>query len=93
MKSTKLRLEYGFIKEHFLRYLSTGGFPRVIAEFWKRNCARKHKYLQSFVLGDAEKYIGSRTKVLEILRKLPEIVGRDFRGIHLLIFSQVVLEA
>jgi len=75
----KLRLEYGFIKEHFFRYLSTGGFPRVIGEFLEKGTVQESiNIYKDFVLGDAEKYIGSRTKVLEILRKLPEIVGQRF---------------
>jgi len=74
-----LEFKKGGIKEHFLGYLNTGGFPQTINEFLKESSLRESIGIyKDFVLSDAEKYLGSRTKVLEILRKLPDIVGQRF---------------
>lgn len=71
---------YAFVKEYFSKYLQTGGFPKVIDDFFKegRISEGTKSLYRDFVLGDAEKYLKSRTRVLEILRKLPDIVGQRF---------------
>lgn len=74
-----LEFRNGKIKEHFIRYLNCGGFPQAIDEFLRENSLRASvSVYKDFVLGDAEKYIGSRVKVLEIIRKLPDIIGQRF---------------
>jgi len=86
----KLHLQYTFLKEYFLKYLNSGGFPKVIADFQKEGGITEiaKNIYRDFVLGDAEKYLRSRTSVLEILKKLPDIVGQRFSWNSLLdIFS------
>ncbi|MDI6850738.1 MAG: ATP-binding protein [bacterium] len=74
-----LEFKNGKIKEYFYRYLNSGGFPLAIDEFTRENSLKTSVSIyKDFVLSDAEKYIGSRIKVLEILRKLPDIVGQRF---------------
>ena len=75
-----LEARYAFVKEHFVKYLHTGGFPRVIDDFLREGKITeitKNVY-RDFILADAEKYLRSRTKLLELLRKLPHIVGQRF---------------
>ena len=75
-----LALKYAFVKEHFFRYYNSGGFPKVIDDFLKDgeiDNITKNVYLD-FILGDADKYTKSRTKVVEIFKKLPQIIGQRF---------------
>ncbi len=75
-----LRLKYAYLTEYFTKYLTTGGFPRVISDFLEYGTiseTTKNIYLD-FVLGDAQKYLGARKNVLELLRKLPDIFGQRF---------------
>lgn len=79
----KLRILYlknSFLKEYFLKYLNTGGFPRVIDVFLKESKIDEitKGIYRDFILGDAEKYLGSRIKIIEIFKKLPDIVGQRF---------------
>ncbi|MDN5338365.1 MAG: uncharacterized protein PWQ20_1435 [Thermotogaceae bacterium] len=76
----RLYLRNAFLKEHFLKYLNTGGFPKVIDDFLRegRITDMTKNVYKDFILGDAEKYLKARTNLLEILRKLPDIVGQRF---------------
>lgn len=76
----RLYLKNAFLKEHFLKYLNTGGFPKVIDDFLRegRITEMTKNVYKDFILGDAEKYLKARTNLLEILRKLPDIVGQRF---------------
>ena len=63
-----------------MKYLNTGGFPKVIDDFLREGKITemtKNVY-RDFILGDAEKYLKARTNLLEILRKVPDIVGQRF---------------
>ena len=75
-----LYLKNAFLKEYFLKYLNTGGFPKVIDDFLRegRITELTKNVYKDFILGDAEKYLKARTNLLEILRKLPDIVGQRF---------------
>lgn len=76
----RLYLRNAFLKEHFMKYLNTGGFPKVIDDFLRKGRitdTTKNVY-KDFILGDAEKYLRARTNLLEIFRKLPDIVGQRF---------------
>jgi hypothetical protein len=75
-----LHLKNAFLKEYFLKYLNTGGFPKVIDDFLSvgRIGEQTKNIYRDFILGDAEKYLGSRANILEIFRKLPAIVGQRF---------------
>jgi hypothetical protein len=75
-----LYLKNSFLKEYFLKCLNTGGFPRVIDVFLKESKIDEitKGIYQDFILGDAEKYLGSRIKIIEIFKKLPDIVGQRF---------------
>lgn len=76
----RLYLKNAFLKEYFLKYLSAGGFPKVIDDFLREGGITemtKNVY-KDFILGDAEKYLKARTNLLEIFRKLPDIVGQRF---------------
>ena len=75
-----LYLKNAFLKEYFFKYLNTGGFPKVINDFLRegRITELTKSVYKDFILGDAEKYLKARTNLLEILRKLPDIVGQKF---------------
>ncbi|AAD35701.1 conserved hypothetical protein [Thermotoga maritima MSB8] len=75
-----LYLKNSFLKEYFVKYLNTGGFPKVIDVFLKEGKIDEitKGVFRDFILGDAEKYLGSRIKVIEIFKKLPDIVGQRF---------------
>jgi len=75
-----LYLKNAFLKEYFLKYLNTGGFPKVIDDFLKRGTISETTkgIYRDFILGDAEKYLGSRRNILDIFRKLPDVVGQRF---------------
>ena len=88
-----LSMKNAFLKEHFLKYLNAGGFPRVINDFLKegRISELTKSIYKDFVLGDAEKYLKTRTNLMEIFRKLPGIVGQRFSWNSLLnIFTGTV---
>jgi len=73
-------LRNAFLKGYFLKYLNTGGFPKVIDDFLREGRVTeltKNVY-KDFILGDAEKYLKARINLLEVLRKLPDIVGQRF---------------
>lgn len=75
-----LQLRYAFVKEYFMKYLNIGGFPKAIDDFLKEGRIgeiTKNTY-RDFILGDAEKYLRSRTNLLEIFKKLPDIIGQRF---------------
>jgi len=75
-----LELRYGFVREHFVKYLHTGGFPKVIDDFLREGKITEITKIvyRDFILADAEKYLRSRTKLLELLRELLHIVGQRF---------------
>ncbi|MDN5337768.1 MAG: uncharacterized protein PWQ20_838 [Thermotogaceae bacterium] len=75
-----LQFRYSFIQEYFLKYVNCGGFPKVIDEFLNNGTISEltKKTYKDFILGDAEKYMKSRTNIIEILKKLPDIIGQRF---------------
>lgn len=75
-----LQFKYSFIQEYFLKYVNCGGFPKIIDEFLNTGTISEltRKIYKDFVLGDAEKYIKSRTNIIEIFKKIPDIIGRRF---------------
>ncbi len=78
IKSLKLR--YSFLKAEYERYMAFGGFPRAINDFltYGKIGELTVQVYKDFVLGDAEKYMGSRTRVRELLAKLPGIIGQRY---------------
>jgi len=75
-----LCLKNAFLKEYFLKYLNTGGFPKVIDVFLKEGRIDEitKGIFRDFILGDAERYLGSRIRIVEFFKKLPYIVGQRF---------------
>ena len=75
-----LQFRYSFLEEYFLKFLNTGGFPKAIDDFLKEGKISEitKRIYRDFVVGDAEKYLKSRTNILEIFRKLPDIIGQRF---------------
>ena len=75
-----LNIKNAFLKEYFLKYLSTGGFPRVINDFLKEGKISEltKNIYKDFILGDSEKYLKTRTNLIEIFKKLPDIIGQRF---------------
>jgi len=75
-----LQFKYSFLEEYFLKFLNTGGFPKAIDDFLKEGKISEitKRIYRDFVVGDAEKYLKSRTNILEIFRKLPDIIGQRF---------------
>lgn len=75
-----IAFKYSFIEAYFHKYALSGGFPKVIDEFEREGkCSDITKAIyRDFVLGDAEKYMKSRERMIEIFEKLPDIVGQRF---------------
>ncbi len=75
-----LSAKNAFLKEYFLKYLNTGGFPSVINDFLRESRISEltRNVYKDFILGDAEKYLKVRTNFIEIFKKLPDIIGQRF---------------
>jgi len=76
----RLNFKYSFLQEYFLKYINSGGFPKVINEYMNENkiTDQTKNIYRDFILGDAEKYMNSRGTIIEIFKKLPEIIGQRF---------------
>ncbi|MFA6842452.1 MAG: ATP-binding protein [Defluviitoga tunisiensis] len=76
----RLNFKYSFLQEYFLKYINSGGFPKVINEYMNEDkiTEQTKNIYRNFILGDAEKYMNSRGTIIEIFKKLPEIIGQRF---------------
>lgn len=73
-----LVFKHAYAKLEFERYLISGGFPLAINAFLSgsETLEASLSVYTDFVLGDAYKYIRSRKNILELLSKIPDIIGQ-----------------
>ena len=75
-----LSFEYGKYISDFNVYYHCGGFPKVINTYIENNLITKEviKIYEDFILGDIERFSKSRFTLIELLKKIPDIVGQQF---------------
>lgn len=75
-----LELEYGKYLKDFNVYKESGGFPKVINTFYEKNMITDSvvRIYEDFLLGDIERFSKSRTTLIELMKKTPQIVGQRF---------------
>ncbi len=75
-------LNFQLIKYHneFEIYKSSGGFPLVINDFLQNNVISNEtiRIYEDFILGDIERFSKSRLTLIELLKKIPQIIGQRF---------------
>jgi len=75
-----LKFEYGKYQADFTFYCQSGGFPKVINNYIENNMITEEviKIYEDFILGDIERFSKSRFTLIELLKKIPDIVGQQF---------------
>jgi hypothetical protein len=75
-----LAFEYGKHQVDFTFYCQSGGFPKVINTYIDNNMITEEviKIYEDFILGDIERFSKSRFTLIELLKKIPDIIGQQF---------------
>ena len=75
-----LTFEYSKYIVDFNIYYHSGGFPKVINTYIENNMITQEviKIYEDFILGDIERFSKSRFTLIELLKKIPDIVGQQF---------------
>lgn len=75
-----LQAKCSFVKKYFDMYWLTGGFPFVVNDFLERGFVSDDsmRTITDFVLGDMERYTRSRLRIVEMMKKLPDVLGQRF---------------
>ncbi|WP_126993676.1 ATP-binding protein [Thermosipho globiformans] len=75
-----LNLKLTRFKEDFKTYINTGGFPKVINDFFENNSISEETLntYTNYLYGDIERFNRSRLILNQLLFKIPDIIGQRF---------------
>ena len=75
-----LYVKWAHVKRYFDIYWLSGGIPFAINDLLENGTVTEKsiRTITDFIFGDIERYTKSRLRIMELMKKLPDIVGQRF---------------